>query len=156
MCLLIRLYMVSESLSVALMQIKMPHWIFTTPSFDCLYGDAFLQLFMCMLVYVYTRLLVQYCFWCVHLCAKIVFEILREKLHYPLHNVQVQYKQLKLLQHPGVNNILSKKWNAFGLPLYILQLFIYCLFLIIPLSLSVLNKYFSEGDANNNWCTMFS
>ena len=66
--------------------------------------------------------------------------------------MQVEYKELKLLQHPGVKHILNQKWNTFGLPLYILQLIAYCL-MVIPLSILVLLPIifseFTQGTHDN-------
>ena len=52
---------------------------------------------------------------------------------------------LQLLQHPAVKHILEGKWNTLGWPLYFLQLLLYCLLVLIPLSILVLLPVTANG-----------
>lgn len=42
---------------------------------------------------------------------------------------QVRKKRLNLLNHPVVGSLLHQKWNAFGIWVYLLNLFMYIVFL---------------------------
>ena len=61
-------------------------------------------------------------------------------------HTQIESNNLRLLTHPVVISLLHYKWKKFGLPLYLLNLFIFVLFLffITGFSLSVPSPLYED------------